>query len=107
MPSTSYANSHYAYIEKHGKWFSDQLGVEDINKIVVAHGDKSRQYFDLFEKLGVSPKKGAMVHLLTYVTPYSNTVRQTSDGWVSVESWLTFAVTLNLDIVKLLNKLPD
>lgn len=107
MPALSYADSHYAYIEKHGAWFSEQLGVEDINKFIIAHGDKSRQYEDIFQKLNVSSKKGAMVYLLSFLKPYSSEVRDTIHGWISVESWLILALTNKLEIVAALKKLPD
>jgi hypothetical protein len=107
MPAFNYANSHYAYIEKHGAWFSEQLVVDDINSILVAHGDKSRQYEDIFKTLNVSSNKGAMVYLLSFLKPYSNEVRDTNHGWISVESWLIFALTQKPEILATLKKLPD
>ena len=99
--------NHYDYIEKHGKAFSDRLRVEDVSKLLSAHGDKSEQYKRTIEEAGYPFHKGAMVCLLTYVKPYSDAVRQTETGWVSVRDWLFATLKHNPIIRGALASLPD
>lgn len=81
-------HDHYKYIEKHGKVFSDALGIDDVNKSVVAEGDKCRQYRNTWDKAGVPFGIGSMIYIASKERKYVDTVRQTDNGWVDVCQWV-------------------
>jgi hypothetical protein len=81
--------NHYQHIEKVGVRFSDFLGLSyPVTHLLVSDGDKAYQYRYIFERNGLSFGDGVMIYLLSNISPYSKTVRQTDEGWVSVEEWL-------------------
>ena len=80
--------NHYEYIDIVGKRFSDILGVRNIQDLVSTHGDKCYAY--MYGKTGIEAGRIACVFLLSYVKPYSETVRDTEYGWVDVESWINY-----------------
>lgn len=83
-----FKNNHYKYIEKHGKVFSDALGIDDVTKSLVADGDKCRQYKDEWEEDNVPFVIGAMIYIASKESKYSNTVRQTDKGFVKPCQWV-------------------
>jgi hypothetical protein len=61
---------------------------ESIGELLIAHSDKAYQYEYIGDEFDLEFYQLLMVYLLSYVEPYSQTVRQTSDGWIPVEDWL-------------------
>lgn len=83
--------SHYDFLEKHLPDFFTQCGVDFKNQhagIVSAHGDKFRQYQNDFDRMGLSENEGTAIGLLTYCHPFSQEVRSTPTGWVTVPEWV-------------------
>ena len=80
--------NHYEYIDIVGKRFSDILGVRNIQELVSAHGDKCYAY--MYGKTDIEAGRIVCVFLLSYVKPYSETVRDTEHGWVDVQSWINY-----------------
>lgn len=110
----SYFN-HYKYIELHGEKFSQKLGLsENIASYLSAHGDKCHSLKMEAQERGLHPGKAAMVYLLTYITPYSQQVRNTENGWVSPYDWCLevlretpYSSETVLKIQEALRSLPD
>jgi hypothetical protein len=98
--------NQYEYIEQYGKQFSEDVAVVNINHFSVAHADKCYGYRRLWEKNNVPFNKGVMIYLLSYLFPYSDTVRETVKGWVSPDSWVIDQYKNNQKIREALNKLP-
>lgn len=83
-------DNHYEHIEKIGKYFSDFLNLKngDIAENLSCDGDKAYQYRSIFERHNIKFADGVMIYMLSNEPPFSHTVRDTINGWVSVESWL-------------------
>lgn len=79
---------HYQFIEKHGPKFSEVLGIDNVATMTAAHGDKCYQYRDNWAKHQIPFGVGCLVYLLTYVSPYSETVRSTDSGFVPPCDWV-------------------
>lgn len=84
--------NHYKYLDKHMPSVFTDLGL-DMNRgnsgIVAAHGDKTSQYKDCWAQVGIPFEHGCAIYLLSYVSPYSEESRQTKNGWVPPEKWVT------------------
>ena len=99
--------NHYLFVEQYGKEFSDTLGVENIAMLLPAHGDKIVQYRDSWIKEGLSFNKAAMVFLLSYIAPYSDTVRTTSKGFFPPKLWVIEKYKSDDKIQQALANIPD
>ena len=53
-----------------------------------AHGDKYYSLQDSIEAAGYTFNEGIIVALLSYISPYSTEVRDTSSGWVDPYKWI-------------------
>lgn len=80
--------SHYDWLHENLKSFSEVVGTEIHSGFIGAHGDKCYGYRDEWEKESIPFGLGVAIYLLTYVRPYSKTVRQTESGWVAPEKWV-------------------
>lgn len=85
--------SHYDYLDANLEAFVKQLPLSPLRKqmvvgSIVCHGDKCYGYRDEWEKAGVPFERGTAVYLLSYATPYAQTVRETATGWVDVGNWV-------------------
>ena len=82
--------SHYEWLDKNFNIFMFRLGLNsnDCGGIIVAHGDKCEGYRNMWKMAGIPFNHGIAIYLLTYIKPYSDTVRMTSDGWVSPVMWV-------------------
>lgn len=101
-------DSHYTYIEKYGEQFSQALGLPySVNELTVAHGDKAYGYRHEWEGSGIPFAKGVMIFLLSYMHPWSKTVRETSDGWVDTCDWVIDLYKNNEKIQAALADLPN
>lgn len=98
--------SHYDYIDIYGKQFSDELGIDNITHMSVAHGDKAYGYKSDWLKAGISFPKGVLLYLLTYQHPYSRQVRETDKGWVDVGEWVITTYNHDAKLRAALDKLP-
>ena len=87
--------NHYEFIEKHGPKFSEMLGIDNVATMSGAHGDKCYQYRDAWEKQQIPFGIGCLVYLLTYVSPYSETVRSTDSGFVPPCDWVIYQIKNN------------
>lgn len=79
-------NNHYDYLDLMVGPTSNALFGEKAEDIlsagdVVAHGDKSRQYNDVWKAAGINHNRGALLYLLTY-TPLMNRDKPESCQWV-------------------------
>jgi hypothetical protein len=82
--------SHYDWLEENLCEFLGGVGIENpdcYGGFIAAHGDKAYQYRDLFESNGVHFYHGVAIYLLSYIRPFSDSVRDTRSGWVSFEEW--------------------
>lgn len=81
--------SHYDWLEKNLSKFFERIGMagKDVG-LISAHGDKCRQYSDEWERRGIPFEHGAAIYLLSYCHPFSKTVRETKDGWVTPKDWV-------------------
>lgn len=99
--------NHYNYIEENGQQFSsDVKSPFDISTMLVAHGDKCYQYKDKWKKHGVPFHIGVMIYLLSYILPWSSTVRKTDNGWVLPDNWVVDMFHNNQEIKDAVKKLP-
>ena len=81
--------SMYDMVEMASKTFSNALNLPfDVSEMLGAHGDKCYQYQSVANKYGYQPYQLCMVYLLSYMSPYSTQVRDTSNGWVDIRDWL-------------------
>lgn len=89
--------NHYDYLELHFEAFYRKLcEVEKLpvtnaaggGGLIVAHGDKCYQYRDEWRRAGLTFEHGVAIYLLTYLGPWSDSVRGTPDGWVSPSQWV-------------------
>jgi hypothetical protein len=99
--------NHYDYLDKYFKTFF-MLAMENTKTIytnlegaqaglISAHGDKCYSYKNFWEQKGISFYHGTAIYLMTYVNPFSETVRQTRsylpegghiDSWVAPDEWV-------------------
>ena len=89
MESGGY-RSHYQWLDEHLPEIFRQAGINwDMNAgIISAHGDKAYGYQGKWEKAGIHFYHGVAIYLMTYCRPYSETCRETSNGWVEVCQWV-------------------
>lgn len=82
--------SHYDYLEMILPKFFKDVGVdwESNAGIISAHGDKGYGYKHQWEDSGIPFPEGMAVYLLSYVSPYSETVRETDSGWIDPGQWV-------------------
>lgn len=83
--------SHYDWLRKHFVSFLSLIHFPDAkycDGLIVAHGDKCWQYQGYWEKAGIPFEHGVAIYLLTYLSPWLQTVRQTDKGWVSPKEWV-------------------
>lgn len=85
--------SHYDYLDSNFKKFVSMLPVSNFWKevcesMIVADGDKCYGYRREWEKCGVPFNHGVCVYLISKMTPYQSTVRNTENGWVPVDGWV-------------------
>ena len=101
------SSAHYNYVETVSEEFSTKLSLNyNIHLSLSAHGDKARQYKDIAENLGIPYGKLLLVYLLSYESGWSNQVRETENGWVSIEDWLIEKLTKDQKIIEVLESLP-
>lgn len=99
-----YPEDHYQFIERVGKYVSTKWGhPENPALYLTAHGDKCRQYKELWEKNGVPFNHGAYVYLLSHMAAYSKNVRQTERGWVDPGEWVIIYYQNNPGFVELVS----
>ena len=99
-----YPENHYQFIERVGKYVSEQWGhPENPALYLSAHGDKCQQYNDLWEKHGVPFNHGAYVYLLSHMAAYSQHVRNTERGWVDPGEWVIMYYQNNPGFVELIS----
>lgn len=86
--------NHYKYLDNFLVAFLKKVFAEKFNQyahndgLIVAHGDKCYQYRNEWEAAGIPFNHGVMIYLLSYLNPYADTVRQTANGWIPVETWV-------------------
>lgn len=75
--------------KKLAKLFS-LLGIneEEAKGLHFAYDDKCDQYKQEWEEAGVPYEHGVMIYMLTFVSPFSENVRSTKNGWVAPEEWV-------------------
>ncbi len=83
--------NHYEILEPVlGKFFEMAGVIHPIvaQGVLAAHGDKAYQYRTQFEKAGLEFHEGVAIYLLSYYSPFSKEVRETSTGWVAPVDWV-------------------
>jgi hypothetical protein len=80
--------NHYDWLDEHLDKFFVALDLEPQPGIIAAHGDKCSQYRDTWEKAGIPFEHGAAIYLLSYVSPFSQEVRNTDKKWVTPCDWV-------------------
>ena len=83
--------NHYIWLEKNLPDFFKSLGI-NFNTvcpgIITAHGDKCYGYASMWKKVGIPFHYGVAIYLLSYLEPYSRTVRQTDNGFINPGEWV-------------------
>lgn len=83
--------NHYTWLEENFKEFVRLLGLDTDrvhSGLISAHGDKAYSYRMTWELHGIPFPHGVAMFLLSYCRPYSDEVRETSDGFVDVQQWV-------------------
>jgi len=81
--------SHYAWLEDHIVDFAATFNIENMNRgVIAAHGDKCYGYRSYWKENEVPFALGVAIYFLTYFHPFSETARDTKDGWVKPEQWV-------------------
>lgn len=83
--------SHYDWLEENFITFLTNINFPDAKYcggMIVAHGDKGYQYKKYWEDNNIPFEHGMALFLLTYISPWSKEVRQTSKGWVKADQWV-------------------
>ena len=80
--------NHYHWLEKNLQTFFKRLNIECTYNITTAHGDKCYSYESKWKKHDIPFPHGVAIYLLSYIHPWSETVRNTSDGWKPVDDWV-------------------
>ena len=107
MNHTPFLNVPYQYVEDVSVKFCQQLNIkEPLSTSLTAHGDKAGQYKNIGQTHGIPYGKILLVYLLSYEYPWSQTVRQTESGWVSIEEWLVKQITQEGPVKEALDSLP-
>ena len=85
-----FADSHYAYCEKHLPAFFTAVGLsaDDADGLLVGHGDKFYQYERQFEAMGLHFYHGVAIGLLTYFRPFRDEVRVNGNILMSIPDWV-------------------
>ena len=84
-------DNHYKWIEKHFFTFAKNAGAKNLifnHNIISSHGDKCYGYKSYWEKLGIKFEHGVAIYLLSYLSPFSENVRNTKNGWVDPKIWV-------------------
>lgn len=85
-------SSHYAYLEQNCKEFDIAIGLKLGNgtyDVISAHADKCYSYKSIWAEHDILFVHGVMLFLLSYIRPYSDTVRDTNNGFVAPVKWVT------------------
>ena len=83
--------NHYHWLDKNLSFFLKRIGIKNPNDymgLISNHGDKCYSYRDKWEKHGIPFEKGVAIYLVSYVFPWSKTVRNCPDGWVKPDDWV-------------------
>ena len=83
--------SHYHWLEENLPIFFEKLSIDFKYKcpgIISAHGDKCSSYKNLWNLAGIPFEHGVAIYLLSYLSPWSDTVRKTKEKWVKPDAWV-------------------
>jgi hypothetical protein len=82
--------NHYEWLQLHLVSFFEKIGINDNdpNGMIVSHGDKAEQYKDVWLEHNIPFEQGVAIYLASYYYPYSDTVRQTKNGFVAPVNWV-------------------
>lgn len=90
------------------KQFSQSLGLDiSIADLATAHGDKCHQYQFAWDEANITFGKGCLVYLLSYVKPFSDSVRHTPFGFVEPCKWVIEQATQDGPVKDVLAQLPS
>ena len=84
-------NTHYGWLGRNLIIFLQRVGFSDAKYcigLISAHGDKGYGYKRDWEEAGIPYEQGMAVYMLTYLSPWSKTVRETDAGWVDPCQWV-------------------
>lgn len=108
MNHTPFLNVPYKYVVDVSSMLCQQLGIKDpLSLMLTAHGDKARQYKWIGDENNIPYGKILLTYLLSHEYPYSNSVRNTENGWVSVEDWLLEKTTKEGPVKQALDSIPE
>lgn len=84
------ANNHRDWIEFVMPVVAERLGINPVlvKGMEVSDGDKTEQYRDRWESAGLDYRIAAVVYCFSKVPPYSQTCRQTQNGFVEPVRWV-------------------
>ena len=81
--------NHYEYLKENLNNIFHKIGIQGSKTgMIAAHGDKAYGYEDEWNKAGVPFNHGVVVYFLTYLKPWSETVRETKNGWIAPGPWV-------------------
>ena len=82
-------NNHYHWLHANFSTFLHNLGVgrpDWYAGFIGAHGDKFPEYN--LSGTDIPHEHGVAIYLLTYISPWSQEVRETDHGWVDPIQWV-------------------
>lgn len=85
--------SHYDWLENNFFVFLKELGlskkqIDNNIGIIVAHGDKCYSYESIWDEHNIPFKYGVALYLLSYINPWSDTCRNTNNGFIKPYEWV-------------------
>jgi len=85
--------NHYKWLDENFLKFLKKLNIKNPEYyigMIVAHGDKCYSYRYQWEEKGIPFEKGVAIYLVSYISPFSKTVRETQHGWVNPCDWVIY-----------------
>lgn len=82
-------NAYFRFVLTYGKSFCEFLKCQDITQSLRSYGFKAYNYKTYWESRGIPFEKALMLFLLSKIEPFSQTVGQVGDHYVSEEKWVT------------------
>ena len=82
--------NHYKWLEINlPKIFTQlKLNMKFCDGLIVSDGDKCYTKKELFLNNNIPFEHGVALYLITKISPYSNYVRNTDNGWVDPFKWI-------------------
>lgn len=83
-------DNHYKWLQENFPKFLIKLGINPkyYKGMITSDGDKCYSYVDSEERFNIPFNHFVALYLLSKISPYSDEVRQTVNGWVDPFKWI-------------------